>query len=170
MKTQLIDEGLAFLKHGIKNPIPENLTYKILIADVGKLTNTWNSIKIAKIISSPEFEPLVPAEQGAKRLLDVEQKTPTHLFYYPILSELLSTQGPCSIKQIYNSIQHNQVLTLRDLALVGGKKSEPLWKVTVRWAKEELVSKGFIRRHAKRGYWELTDEGRQWLVNLSLEV
>jgi len=170
MKTKLIDEGLAALKHGIESPVPENLTYRILIADVGKLTNTWNSIKISKIISSPGFKPLVAQEVGVKRILNVNQKTPTHLFYYPILAVLQEVVGPCSVNNVYAFIEHNQVLTTRDLDLVGGKKAEPLWKVTVRWAKEELTHKGFITRNAKRGYWELTHEGRDWLKKLALEA
>lgn len=169
MKTKLIDEGLACLKHGIKTPIPENLTYRILIADVGKLTNTWNSIKIAKVISSADFKPLVEQDNIPRRIINVKQKTPTHLFYYPILSALLESEGPRAVKQVYDAIAENQVLSVRDLDLVGGVKAEPLWKVTVRWAKEELVTKGFIKRISKRGYWELTTEGRDWLQNLALE-
>lgn len=161
MKRSLIDEGLSKLEYGIESDVPQNLVYKILVSDVAKLSTTWRSIKIADIIAAPKFKSLTRQPKG-RRQLAVGAKTPTKLFYYPILSHLYESGGASLIAHVYDHVESNQIFTTEDIEVVGGAKQEPRWRVTLRWAKEELIQKGFIRRKSARGVWALTAAGMRW--------
>ena len=166
MKNTLIDQGLQQLNMGLESPVPQNLAYRIFVADVAKATTTWNSIKLAKILASKKFKPLTKQRKGVK-VLSIGKKTPTKLYYFPILSYLMDNNLQGDIQSLYRHIEGNQVFTTADLEYVGGAKSEPRWKTTLRWAKEELITKGFIKRKSPRGIWEMTKAGQKWyLANL----
>lgn len=166
MKNTLIDQGLQQLNMGLENPVPQNLAYRIFVADVAKATTTWNSIKLAKMLGSKKFKPLTKQRKGIQ-VLSVGKKTPTKLYYFPILSYLIENGLKGTVSAIYKHVEANQVFTTVDLEYVGGTKTEPRWKVTVRWAKEELIAKGFIKRKSPRGVWEMTKAGEKWfLANL----
>lgn len=161
MKRSLIDEGLSKLEYGIESDVPQNLLYKILVSDVAKLSTTWRSIKIADVLASPTFKPLTRQPKGRGQLA-IGAKTPTKLFYYPILSHLYEQGGSSKISHVYRHVEANQIFTTEDIEVIGGAKQEPRWCVTLRWAKEELIQKGLIRRKSVRGVWELTAAGMRW--------
>lgn len=164
MRKTLIDKGIESLRDGLEGDVPQNLAYRILVSDVAKLNSTWQSIKLARKLTSPDFKPLVRQAKGAK-VLTVGRKTPTKMFFYPILSYIDSNNNSVDIKKIYRHIQDTQVFTTSDLELCGGSKNEPRWKITVRWAKEELIQKGLLKRKSLRGMWEMTAAGKKWFRN-----
>jgi len=163
MKNTIIDAAIEQLEKGLEEPIPQNLVYRILVADVAKVSSTWNSIKLAKVIASSKFKPLTK-QPKSKKVLSIGMKTPTKMYYYPILNYLSVNNLSANIKYIYGHLEDTQVFTTSDLELVGGVKSEPRWKSTVRWAKHELIEKGFLKRKSLRGTWEMTKSGHRWYV------
>jgi len=162
MKNKLIDSGIQQLNTGIEGEVPHNLAYRILVSDVVKINNTWQSIKIAKTLTSPTFKPLM-RQRKAKNIISVGEKTPTKMFYYPILSVIEANGNSANIKTVYKEIENSLVFTTQDITLAGGgSKQEPLWRITVRWAKEELIQKGIIKRNSPKGIWEMTPAGKKW--------
>ena len=162
MNTHQINKGLLSLEQGLQDVPLENLAYKILIADLTKIQSTWNSIQLANVLNSPNFSPLTTVGSST-RLTCKGPKTPTHLFYYPIALFLLNNGNTAHIKDIYKYVEDNHIFTNEDLAAVGKGKQEPRWKVTLRWAKEELIAKGILDRNPYKGVWSLSDAGTKWL-------
>jgi len=162
MNQNMITKGLAALEQGVVDSPVTNLAYRVLVAEVSKLQTTWQSIQLSNVLKSPNFVPLTDAAPS-DRFITQGLKTPTHLFYFPILNCLLQNDGTAHIKALYTQIEQNHIFTTDDLMPTQSAKQEPRWKVTLRWAKEELIQKGFIKRGTSRGVWELTPQGAEWL-------
>lgn len=158
-------ENLSQSEPLMKQMIPSNFAYVALVDDLRAAKSTWRSANLASKLNAKNFKPLSKKNkvQRAGRI-GINEKTPTHMFYYPILEYMASNSRQVMIKDMYRHLETTFNFTNVDLETMGGTKNEPRWKVTLRWAKEELIEKGLIKRSGTRGKWELTSAGYRWFL------
>jgi len=147
------------------NCISDKFETSALVSDISQLRQTIRSVSLADKLNSKNFKPLGKSKKSKESIRSkFDQKTPTQMFYYPVLEYLASNNRVANIKDIYLHLEMNMPFTPYDLTMTSGTKNEKKWRVTLRWAKEELIQKGLLKRVTGRGEWELTSSGYRWFL------
>jgi len=93
--------------------------------------------------------------------------------YYPfILNAIVQLGGRANCSDVIEKVGESMKGILKDVDY------EPLpsnpritrWRNTVQWARNALVIRGFLASDSPRGIWEITNEGKQALERMRLEV
>ncbi len=129
---------------------------------------------IARIESAAEFDFTLPgpAQDDLPGGTAVHEGTraretkglPEREFIFPILEALTELGGGGTtrevLRRVYRKLQDR--LTPEDHQTVPSGKQQR-WRNKARWVRNGLVGTGFMSQHSPRGWWEITDRGRQAL-------
>jgi hypothetical protein len=92
-------------------------------------------------------------------------RTPERAFYAPILRALTALGGRGSLLAVITLVEQElqAQFSLEDLQPTP-QTSELRWRNTLRWARRDLVRRGWLRDSVNKGVWEISEVGRQWLA------
>ncbi len=95
---------------------------------------------------------------------DVGKRTQSEFFHIPLLQALVDLGGKAHCQRVIarvGQISGNKLSEFDWQTLSNGKIVR--WENTVHWARNDLVKSGLLLPMAKRSYWEISPEGRQYL-------
>jgi len=131
--------------------------------EVDRLRREWNKIKRSSHGPSRRREP--PQPTGPVRL-DRGVRTPEDAYYGPILRALIEAGGRATVKETLDRVMQLMKAELKDVDFqpLPSDPDEQRWRNTAKWARNTMVQDGRLMAGSKYGTWEITDEGRQWLM------
>jgi len=109
-------------------------------------------------------ERLFGAKRGTRRRRQPVHKTPAEAYRIPIL-EALEKLGGRAEKEAVRRVVYEKMknrFTADDLRRLPSNR-EYRWSNTMDWERYHLVREGLLRGDSPRGFWELTEAGRQYL-------
>ena len=91
-------------------------------------------------------------------------KLPQKEFRVPLMEVLLELGGSAEVKEIRKALapKIKPRLSEDDFGLV--KTGDERWWNATCWERSDLVKEGLFRNDSPRGTWELSEEGRQFIV------
>ena len=116
----------------------------------------------------PPLTPNVPSI-GGQRSSRSGHATYTSVYtYWPfILSSIIelggTVRGDAVIELVGKKMEH--ILTPDDKERLGSG-TDVRWRNRVAWQRFNMVRDGLLKSGSPRGTWEVTDEGRKWLVRV----
>lgn len=92
-------------------------------------------------------------------------RTPESYFREPILKAISEMGGAGKIDKVLERVERIMKGTLNehDRQTLRSYPHEMRWKNTAQWARFKLIKEGLLSRNAKRGIWEITDKGSNWI-------
>jgi restriction system protein len=94
------------------------------------------------------------------------QRTSETELYLPILNALERMGGRAHLDDVLAQVEEDIASDLSewDRQAVPTRPTEQRWRNTARWARKHLVIKGLLKRGSPKGIWELSDEGRRFVM------
>ncbi len=94
------------------------------------------------------------------------QRTSEDAFYLPILKALDEMGGSAHIKDVLARVGQlmKEVLKEVDYQPVSSDGNLLRWRNTAQWARQNMVYKGLLKNNSPRGFWEISEAGRQYLA------
>jgi len=102
-------------------------------------------------------------KKRSKRLPPNSGRADQSIFMKPILQVIQDLGGSASAKDVIAKLEKLMKSHFSPVDLEPLKSGQIRWKNTVQWAKNELVSDGYLSKEAPRGVWEITEKGNQFL-------
>ena len=92
-------------------------------------------------------------------------RTPEKLYYRPILESVKDQGGSAPMSEVLERVLQRMKDTLRDIDFkpLASTPDKPRWRNTAAWARSTLVDQGLLRSESRRGVWEISDAGIQFL-------
>ncbi|MEM5872035.1 MAG: winged helix-turn-helix domain-containing protein [Candidatus Aenigmatarchaeota archaeon] len=130
---------------------------------------------IQKEIKVNELDECENPEESKKEIkIKRGERTPISEFTLPILKTLIELGGSAPANEVLRGVEEKMKNKLKEVdyeLLPNG--SSVRWVNTAHWCRLILVKKGFLSSNSSRGIWEITDEGRRYFeqhtLNSSLE-
>lgn len=150
-----------------------------LRADASDLAARWRSLDVPRrpgVAAAPGeagLEPDSATRPGTKRrylgCVGRGERTPEAAFYRPILEALAERGGSAHIQEIIDIIERMMKDTLGevDYQTLSSDVDTVRWRNTAQWARNELVRTGLVLGSRERGIWEISDAGRERLIDTS---
>jgi len=93
-------------------------------------------------------------------------KTPPDNFRYPILEALDRLGGSGNIREVLSKVEESLSgqLNKYDYQPLPSDPNSIRWKNTASWARHNMLQEGLLAGDSQRGVWEITDAGREALV------
>lgn len=94
-------------------------------------------------------------------------RTPESDFRISLLKALDSVGGSGKVKDLWPLLEKRFKGMLRpaDLETLASSPTSIRWKNTVQWCRLALVEEGLMKADSKYGVWEISDKGREYLVD-----
>lgn len=134
------------------------------IVPLGQEWNTLFSLKEEKEEQDTERRDLGRLRRGLR--------TKEEAYYRPILEILKDLGGSARIGQVFERIpqEMTEILQEVDFKTLPSDSSSPRWRNTARFARLTLVKRGLLRDDSRRGTWEITKAGSDWLDSNDKEI
>ncbi len=92
-------------------------------------------------------------------------KTPQSDFRIPILQALVDLGGSAQSNEILDRVEDNMKDRLNNYDYQPLQSDgQTRWRKTANWARNTMVKEGLLSSSSPHGIWEITQEGRRWLV------
>ena len=101
-----------------------------------------------------------------KRLSPHSGRTDQSIFIKPILEVVQDLGGSAQAKDVLNKIEKRMKTHLAPVDLEPLRSGQIRWRNTAQWARNELVSDGYLAKETPRGIWEITEKGKQYLKQI----
>ena len=94
-------------------------------------------------------------------------RTPEDAFRRPILEALVELGGSAPIGEVLVRVEQKMkgVLNRYDYEPLPSDSRSLRWRNTAQWCRNTLVREGLMKSDSPYGIWEISDEGRKWLMN-----
>ncbi len=102
-------------------------------------------------------------KKRSKRLPRNSGRADQSIFIKPILQVIHDLGGNASAKDVLAKLEKSMKSQLSPIDLEPLKSGQIRWKNTAQWARNELVSDGFLAKETPRGIWKITENGRKYL-------
>jgi restriction system protein len=92
-------------------------------------------------------------------------KTPEEAYYQPILSALVELGGRGKVREVLGRVEEKMKPLLKPIdyeLLPSGRQVR--WRNTAGWAGNQLVERGLMKAGSRKGFWEISSEGRTWVA------
>ncbi|MFA4987869.1 MAG: winged helix-turn-helix domain-containing protein, partial [Candidatus Brocadiia bacterium] len=91
-------------------------------------------------------------------------RTPPVAFYLPLLQVLNELGGAGRANQVAELVGRKMQASLNDVDFKPLPSSGvPRWRNTVCWARDSMVRNGLLKSDSRKGIWEISQEGRDYL-------
>ncbi|MHB8897346.1 MAG: winged helix-turn-helix domain-containing protein [Thermoguttaceae bacterium] len=96
-------------------------------------------------------------------------RTPERTFRLPILRALVDLGGAGPMAEVLEKVRQAMERTLKDVDYQPLASDPDLtrWRNTAQWSRAAMVKEGLIEGNSRRGIWEISDAGRQFLQRQS---
>lgn len=93
-------------------------------------------------------------------------RTPESRYYEPILRILVDMGGSGKVADVLEKVERVMRPTLNqiDYEPLASDPDNPRWRNAAQWARHSMVKEGLLKPNSPRGVWEISESGRQWLV------
>ncbi len=108
-------------------------------------------------------------KNGVKKLrrkLKRGLRTPQEEYRIPILSSLVELGGSGEVKEVLKLVGEKMRDILNEYDYQRLSTGEVRWENSAKWCRHTLVKEGLLRAGSKRGVWEITEKGREYLEKL----
>lgn len=94
-------------------------------------------------------------------------RTPEDAFRRPILETLVELGGGAPIGEVLKRVEQKMkgALNQYDYEPLPSDPRSPRWRNTAQWCRNTLVREGLMKSDSPYGVWEISDEGRRWLMS-----
>ena len=111
----------------------------------------------------------------SKRTKTSRTRTDQTAFLLPVLEISQECRGKAEAKRVIQELEGKMKSQLKPVDHERLKSGQIRWKNTAQWARNELVTEGYLSKDSPRGVWEITEKGREYLKrttprSLSAEV
>ncbi len=103
------------------------------------------------------------ATQRSPRKARRGERTPEKDYYVPILEALVELGGRGEAHKVLQLVERKMKPILKPIDYEFVRPGEERWRNTARWARDRLVKRGLMKPPEKKGFWEISSEGRAWL-------
>ncbi|MGI6460145.1 MAG: winged helix-turn-helix domain-containing protein [Candidatus Hydrogenedentales bacterium] len=95
-------------------------------------------------------------------------RTREEAYYQPILNAILQLGGSAQMSDVLEQVHAAMKNTLQDVDFdpLASDPDMPRWRNAAQWARNSMVKKGLMKSNSRRGIWEISDKGRQWLAGV----
>jgi DNA repair exonuclease SbcCD ATPase subunit len=94
----------------------------------------------------------------------IEGRTPTEVFRFPLLRALVEFGGRAHCRKVIARIEEDMGHQLSDVDRQTLKDTKTIrWENSVHWMRQIMVEEGLLLPMERRGYWEISPEGRRFL-------
>ncbi len=93
-------------------------------------------------------------------------RTPDKAYYQPILKTLDELGGSAKVKDVLVRVEKLMKGVLKEVdyqRLISDPKT-PRWINAARWARQNMVEEGLLKKNSPRGVWEISTVGRRYLA------
>lgn len=91
-------------------------------------------------------------------------KTPEGVYIIPILKSIEQLGGRGKASEVLDIVYEAVKDILKPLDLEKLPSGNDLrWRNTAQWARNTMVSKGLLRSDSRRGFWEISEKGKDYL-------
>ncbi|RPI58749.1 MAG: hypothetical protein EHM56_00960 [Chloroflexi bacterium] len=104
-----------------------------------------------------------PRAQKLKR----GQKPPQDAYVLPILQALDEMGGRGAVPDVLDRVGQIMADDFNEHDRSTVKSGDIRWRTTAHWARHEMKEQGLLAAGSRRGIWEITEEGRVYLRDLS---
>jgi len=93
-------------------------------------------------------------------------RTPEPAFFRPILQALSDLGGAAKRSDIFNVLEQSMrdVLKPIDYQTLASEAEQLRWQNSAQWARNLMVKEGLLQADSPVGIWEITEEGRAFLL------
>ncbi len=132
---------------------------------VADLRNEWADSFSSEEDAEEEDETTIATRRDLGRL-QRGLRTPDQAFYLPILQALAAMGGRARSSDVVDRVGDLMQHLLKDVDFesLASDPSMQRWRNTAHWARYELVQEGLLKDDSKRGTWEISEKGRQFLA------
>ncbi|OGO24238.1 MAG: hypothetical protein A2Z28_05485 [Chloroflexi bacterium RBG_16_51_9] len=86
-------------------------------------------------------------------------------FWKPILNVLVARGGQAERQDVHSDIERRMKDRFKQGDLELNRDGTLKWSKQVDYQRLAMAQEGLLRKDSPRGKWEITENGRQWLVN-----
>lgn len=101
-----------------------------------------------------------PAQSRAEGRAPAGHLLPLEEYQLPLLQELADRGGAAPAADVIEGLRDRIWDRLSDLDKEPVRSGEPRWRNRIGFARMDAVRNGYMRADSRRGYWELTNKGR----------
>lgn len=135
---------------------------------VDALREEWTAVA-ANPASRSRREKLPPVETPRRQYTDrlpPGVRTPLEAFWIPVLAATAELGGAARADQVVQRVgaMLRSVLTEADLSPLPSNPSVARWQNGAHWVRFKLIDRGLLKKNSRRGIWEITEAGRQYLA------
>ncbi len=99
----------------------------------------------------------------SKRGRSLRTRTDQTAFLLPVLEVLRECGGKAEAKRVIQQLEAKMKDQLKPVDREQLKSGQIRWKNTAQWARNELVTEGYLSNDSPRGVWEISEKGREYL-------
>lgn len=114
---------------------------------------------IEEMISSLGLESKMKSEN-----IRVHGATPEKEYRIPILDALVEMGGKGKAKEVLEILKEKMKDHLKNVDFERIKSGNVRWENKACWERKDMVSDGLLRSDSRHGIWEITEEGRDYLM------
>ncbi|NLI61611.1 MAG: hypothetical protein GX375_09330 [Clostridiales bacterium] len=148
-----------YIDHGRKIKDFEN--------EIEILKNTWLSICSPHQKTNEETKQTDGSHRKNFGRLPRGVRTPESAFIKPILEVLIELGGSAPMAKVLDLVKLKVEGQLQEVDYQPLPSDPKIirWRNTAQWARQDLVTKGFLKNDSPRGIWEISDKGRQLILD-----
>jgi restriction system protein len=127
--------------------------------------DTPNSV-LRRLLALDKAATVNGREKGVRRVLGRSREgTPRGAYRLPMLRALVSAGGRARTAQVLQGVEQRvrNKLTRADREELPSKQ-RLRWQENAEWERYFMVKEGLLQSGSPRGIWEITEEGRRYLV------
>jgi hypothetical protein len=106
-------------------------------------------------------EPVGPTYPGARAPRGA--RTPGEAFWVPILQVLEEAGGVAGASAVEDGVGERMAIQLNEVDRARVRSGAVRWRVTLRFARHDMLEEGLLVDTSPRGIWEISQEGRAYL-------
>lgn len=167
--NQLNEDGAQAFKEGDYETARRAIEEATRLADfrekVKVLQKEWVSLEAKRPVRQKK------ASREIKSRLPRGLRTPEDAFRRPILEALVELDGKGSVGKVLDLVEKKMhaKLTKHDLEPLPSYPKSVRWRNTAQWCRNTLVREGLMKNDSPHGIWEISETGKEWLHNQSVQ-
>jgi hypothetical protein len=124
----------------------------------------WENLYNVPVVKKIERSGTIRRNMGRLRQ---GMRTPERTYYVPILESLIEMGGSANAKEVIEHVgqKMRNILKEIDHEKLGSDNNQERWTNTTRWARNDMINEGLLKKDSPHGTWEISERGREYLKN-----
>lgn len=131
--------------------------------NVSTIRTEWAALEAS--LFNPPSEKSLPTKAKLSGRLSRGVRTPERAYYLPILILIVESNGTAQAARVLKNLPEKMrgILKDADFRPMSSSRGEPRWRNAARWARNTMVQDGRLKSRSPRGFWEITEQGMDYL-------